>query len=291
MVVTLRSLGIDIPAELATKQAAWFAPEQQPFLVSEAFAKSIQIAPIKEPLSPESRDTFEIYGIQKGTVCISLDEDLFQSLEQEMRVQLLRSQLRIRPETVPAVKSAPPSVREKARKQADGHRFFWWPSLLKGHESEVIGRYLEHGRRASRHQEITDSHWRDIEAVLPGAKALAGSFPAASGPNCFGTVMGASGVPQAADTWVVREPFEEWLTTSTTSSANNNGKDGELGTILVWRSRDGLVQHAAITLGRGYVLHKPSQGWMSPRKILTVREAMLSTRQPGLRIHRYSLRF
>jgi len=59
--------------------------------------------------------------------------------------------------------------------------------------------------------------------------------------------------------------------------------------VLIWRSPGGLAQHAAVPIGGGYALHKPSQGWMSPRKVLTVQEVIASARQPGRRITRYTL--
>lgn len=75
--------------------------------------------------------------------------------------------------------------------------------------------------------------------------------------------MGACGVDGAEDEWVLREPFEEWLTRNTVKG----GRDDEPGTVFVWRDREGLVQHAAVTIGAGWALHKPSQGWMSPIKV------------------------
>lgn len=80
-------------------------------------------------------------------------------------------------------------------------------------------------------------------------------------------------------------PFESWVA----ASATMGGDDGLPGTVMVWRTPDGLAQHAAITIGGGYALHKPSQGWMSPQKILTVQEVIASARQPGRRLHRYTL--
>jgi cell wall-associated NlpC family hydrolase len=56
---------------------------------------------------------------------------------------------------------------------------------------------------------------------------------------------------------------------------------GRAGTLLVWRDGNRTVQHAAVTLGAGWALHKPSQGWMSPTKVLTVRDAILSARYAG----------
>lgn len=279
------SLGIEIAPELQAKQAAWFAPARQPFLVAKDAADSIGLAPSKVELPAETRDTFEIYNVPDDRVCVFVSEEEFNGLSRTARVDLVRSQVGLGRGLVPSVRSAPADVRARAVAQADGHRFVWWPSLLRGHHDRVLGAYLQFGRRSSRHLEVPETLWASAAASLPGARALAGTFAHASGPNCFGTVMAATGLPEAADVWMLREPFEEWLA----ASAAPGGDDGEAGTVLVWRSPDGLVQHAAVTIGGGYALHKPSQGWMSPRKILTVREVIASARERGRRLSRYSL--
>jgi cell wall-associated NlpC family hydrolase len=97
--------------------------------------------------------------------------------------------------------------------------------------------------------------------------------------------MAAAGVAGADEVWMLREPFEEWLA----AGARRGGRDEHPGTVLVWRSSDSQVQHAAVTLGDGYALHKPSQGWQSPTKVLTTQEVKLSARARGLRLHRYSM--
>jgi hypothetical protein len=50
------------------------------------------------------------------------------------------------------------------------------------------------------------------------------------------------------------------------------------------------VQHAAVVLGDGLALHKPSQGWQSPTKVLTAHEVKMSSRARGRRLHRHLLR-
>jgi hypothetical protein len=127
--------------------------------------------------------------------------------------------------------------------------------------------------------------WSEVSTLLPGARQLAGTFPDGSGPNCFATVMGAAGVAGAAGAWMLREPFEEWLA----DTSRPGGSDDEPGTVLVWRSASGDVEHAAVTLGGGWALHKPSQGWMSPVKVLTVRDAILSARATDRRISRRTI--
>lgn len=280
------SLGIEIGPELMARQAAWFAPTHQPFLIPGEGSRRIGIEPPRGELDAELRDTFEIYNVPDYLVCVLVSEEEFNDLGRMARAVLLHNQITFGRQVIPSVRSAPAEVRAQAAAQADGHRFVWWPSLLEGHEIPVLDEYLRLGRRPSRHLEVPEHIWENSRAALPGARALAGTFPHASGPNCFGTVMAAAGRSDAAGRWMLREPFEEWLS----STAAPGGSDDDAGTVLVWRSPDGLVQHAAVAIGGGYVLHKPSQGWMSPRKILTAKEAIASARQPGRRLTRYKLR-
>ena len=279
------SLGIEIGPDLVARQADWFAPTHQPFLVPKDSTDSIGVAPLSGELPAELRDTFEIYNVPDDLVCVLVGEEEFNDLGRTARSDLLRSQIRLGREVIPSVRSAPADVRAQVSTQADGHRFVWWPSLLQGHQEPVLGEYLRFGRRPSRHLEVTESLWENARETLPGARALAGTFPHASGPNCFGTVMAAAGRSEAADVWMLQEPFEDWLT----AAAVPGGNDNDPGTVLVWRSPSRLAQHAAVTIGGGYALHKPSQGWMSPRKVLTVQEVIASARQPGRRLTRYTL--
>ncbi len=162
------------------------------------------------------------------------------------------------------------------RAQPAPHR---WPSADPAADVARVVAFVEEGRRASRHDEVRS--W----AALPDARRLAGTFPTRSGPNCFGTVMEAAGVRGAAEEWMQREPFEAWLADHT----RPGGVDDEAGTVLVWRNAAGAVDHAAVTLGDGWALHKPSQGWMSPTKVLAVRDAKLSARSAGRRLQRRRL--
>jgi cell wall-associated NlpC family hydrolase len=114
---------------------------------------------------------------------------------------------------------------------------------------------------------------------------LSGTFPGGSGPNCFGTVMAAAGVDGAADAWMQRRPFDEWLADNT----SRGGRDDVPGTVFVWRDSGREVQHAAVTLGNGWMLHKPSQAWMTPRKVRTVAEVVRSSRTTGWHLHRYAI--
>jgi hypothetical protein len=176
-----------------------------------------------------------------------------------------------------------PSIASSFR--ASEHGFVWWRSLLDGFEEQVLKDYIEDGRRASRHDEIPEHLWDSAAHVLPAAQRIAGTFATASGPNCFGTVMAAAGVTGADTVWMQREPFESWLADNT----RPGGHDDEPGTLHVWRSPDGLGQHAAVTLGDRWALHKPSQGWMSPNKILSTDECKASSRSSGRRLERHTI--
>src|ERR1022692_777258 len=107
------------------------------------------------------------------------------------------------------------------------------PSLLAGRNSaEVLTRVVTSNlRSSSRHAEVREATWADAQALLPQAREatwadaqallpqareLAGTFADGSGPNCFGTVMAAAGGGRAAQEWMQRDPFEQWLAAVTT---------------------------------------------------------------------------
>lgn len=248
----MRILGIEVPPDLRARWAGWFAPTVQPFLVADAtLAGGVQP---DRPLSPELRDTFGLYDVPDGLSRVWLSESDFADLPKFDRVALLRARRAAEPLLAPRVSSWP-HLGDRAGQQVDGRGFLWWPSVLAGREDRVLAGYVEDGRRPSRHTNVEDRTWLRAKPVLPGARTLAGTFPLASGPNCFGAVMAAAGVAGAESVWMQREPFETWLSQQTRAG----GRDGEAGTVLVWRSPDGLLQHAAVTIGDGWALHKPSQ--------------------------------
>jgi cell wall-associated NlpC family hydrolase len=98
--------------------------------------------------------------------------------------------------------------------------------------------------------------------------------------------MAAAGVEGAESEWVAREPFEAWLARHA-SRVHGTQLDHRPGVLRVWRNREGLAEHAAVTIGDGYVLSKPSQGWFSPRVVWTVRETIAASRYRGVTLSRY----
>ena len=285
MTDTVDVLGIAVSEELLGRWADWFAPDAQPFDVPADSPLARAGRPFTPDAEPELRDTFELYGVPTDRVCRSLTADEFSALPRSDRGRLVRARARRSLALAPAVRAWPALRSAGIVGQADGHRFAWWPELLRGREREVLVPYVEEGRRASRHREVPSSVWSAASDLLPVARQLAGTFPEGSGPNCFATVMAAAGKEGVASTWMLREPFEEWLAATT----RPGGRDDAPGTVLVWRSTSGAVQHAAVTLGGGWAMHKPSQGWMSPVKVLTVRDVIVSARAADRRISRRSL--
>ena len=278
-------LGIGVSEERLGRWSDWFAPDSQPFEVPAGSPVASTGRPFAPNDEPELRDTFELYGVPTDTVYRSLTVEEFSALSRPVRGRLVRQRASRARDVVPTVRTWPSLRPAGIVGQADGHRFVWWPDLLRGREREVLVSYVEQGRRASRHREVPSSVWSEAAARLPAAQELAGTFPEGSGHNCFATVMGAAGVVGAAATWMLREPFEEWLA----ASSRPGGRDDEPGTVLIWRSPSGDVHHAAVTLGGGWALHKPSQGWMSPVKVLTVRDVILSARAVDRRLSRRAL--
>lgn len=278
-------LNIPVTDALLDRWVHWFSPVVQPFLINAVLASELGERKEGVALTSELRDTYGLYGHPGHLEIVWLSEAQFGRLCPPSKAALVRAQHTFGRELVPSVRAWASVVGHDARAQADGHRFVWWPSLIAGREELVLRRFVEEGRRASRHDDVPPGVWRAVDPTLPGARRLAGTFAQASGPNCFGTVMAAAGVDRADTEWMLREPFEQWLAQNT----RPGGRDSEVGTVLVWRSSDGLAQHAAVTLGQGWVLHKPSQGWMSPVKVLTIGQCKASSRVVGHHVERHSL--
>ncbi|HVV38695.1 MAG TPA: hypothetical protein VHC63_18960 [Acidimicrobiales bacterium] len=265
-----RVLGIDVDDALVEKWKTWLAPARQPFFVEGG-------NPDRE-MSPHLWDTYHVWRTDKSLGVVWLDEDEFFALPRTERARLVRQQQRAGRGAVPTVRAWPEVV--DARAQADGHRFVWWPSMMT---TDIILRHVSEDRMTSRHRDVPATTWRH----LPAARALAGTFVAeGSGPNCFSTVMAAAGLEETVERYSEREPFDEWLATA----CRRGGQDHQAGTVWVWRTRDGLSFHAAITLGDGWVLEKPSREWSSPRTVASAADLLRRNRHPGERLERHRLR-
>lgn len=245
-------LGIVVSRELVMRWREWLMPAEQPYLVPRPVADALNLIDDPDRLSFEVKDSFWLYDLGGQSLCW-LDRSSSRRLAAEVR-----------------------------RGQPAPHR---WARTDPDRDVERLARFVEDGRRPSRHLEVSPETWHEAAEVLPGAWRSAGTFPAGSGPNCFAAVMAAAGVDGVANTWMQRQPFEDWLASRT----RPGGRDEDPGTVLIWRNAEGAVDHAAVTLGRGWALHKPSQGWMSPTKVLSVRDTKLSSRMRGRHLVRRSL--
>lgn len=266
------------------KWRMWLAPPLQPFFVS---ASEVDLpTSTQAEMTSELRDTYRAYKMDRSLRTVWLAEEAFASLRRERRARLVRAQVIRGRGAVPTVRGWADLLNPRAlRAQGDGHRFVWWPSLLAGDSPAILDRVVSEDRRPSRHDEVPESCWTRCARMLPEVRRLAGTFPSGSGPNCFGTVMAASGERGAAETWMLQAPFEEWLDART----RPGGNDDSPGTVLIWRDGEGAARHAAVTIGDGWGLEKPSQDWHSPRGILAVSELIKANRTLGLRLHRRRL--
>jgi hypothetical protein len=276
----LTVLGIDVSPALLANWIDWLAPDVQPFFVTERQAIDWDLPVNDREPTAEQRDTYRTYGVDSSAVLVSwLDESSYLSLPKPTRARLVRTQVNHNRAAVPTVRQWQAVLDgPELRRQADGHRFVWWKSLLQDADL-VLPRIVSEDLGPSRHTEVVD--WPSERA-----RHLAGTFAEGSGPNCFGTVMAAAGVDGAEDVWMQRDPFERWLADNTVAG----GRDDVPGTVFVWRDAAQAVQHGAVTIGAGWMLHKPSQSWMTPRKIRTVAEVRRATRTAGWRLHRRSLK-
>ncbi|MGD8150411.1 hypothetical protein [Ornithinimicrobium sp. Y1694] len=265
-------LGIPVAEELLARWRDWWAPERQPFPVGDLPADQLAALPegTADPgesdppsgvITDEVRDSFFVYG---GT-WRWLTQAQFGALPSELRRSLIAARRRWS-----RTKPAPP-----------------WPTHLRAGDEDRLLRWVAAGATPSRHHEIGESTWSRAATVLPQARNLAGTFADGSGPNCFGTVMAAAGVPGAAEEWMTQEPFEAWLA-ATTTKVRGTAYDRDPGVVLLWHEH-GELAHAAVTIGDGWALSKPSQSWSSPRLVWTTRRTISSWTYAGTRLSRRRL--
>ena len=265
---------------------SYLAPERQPFFVrpQDGFAcVDLEDAP---ELDDDLRCTYTGWRIRDATAVVWLDESSFMDLPRADRARLVRLQALKRRGAVPTVRRWEHDFdRDRLRSQADGHRFVWWPSLLDLNPEPVIRAQVEDGRQlASRHEEVSEATWARCQERLPRARAVVGVFPPSSGPNCFGATVAAVGrAPTGAR--VLREPFESFLAECCT----RGGSDEDVGTVLVWRDRQGLVSHSAITIGDGWGIEKPAETWWTPTIVAEAAQLVRINRALGLRLERHRL--
>lgn len=255
-------LGIPVPQEQLGRWLKHYCPPRQPFRTRDLPGDVVAALPRTRslPLTNELRDTFFMYG---GGPWVWLSEEEYADLSPGVRSVLAGERRgRIHPKPAPA-----------------------WPSdpMI---EPRLV-RWIETGTRPSLHALAQEHLQRASEGLLPRASELAGTSPGRSGPNCFATVMAAAGDPVHQD-WVQTDQFQAWLDRRTrTSGSDDVGETA--GQVLVWH-QDGELAHAAVTVGGGWVLQKPSQSWSSPVVVWTVEEAVRSWLLRGARLTRHTVR-
>lgn len=282
-------LGIDVETSVIRRWAGWLAPTRQPFFLTPGEAVDLRLTPDRPTrnLPAELCETYEVWNLPGGLTFVWLDEPAFHARPRDVRAELVRAQVRHGRGAVPAISGwADILDAQVLREQADGHRFVWWPTLIETRTDAVLERVVSDGHLPCQRRLVPDEVWRAAASSLPHARALSGTFASRGGANCFGTVMAASGVQSAAEAMMQREPFEAWLA----ANCAVGGSDDLPGTVLVWRDSDRTSQHAAVTLGGGWALHKPGREWVSPRQVLAVRD-LIRTAPPGVTLHRYSLQY
>ncbi|UQN07100.1 hypothetical protein [Deinococcus sp. QL22] len=274
-------LNIPVSPDVLARWAEWLAPPIQPFLLTGAEAEGFGLPTLAyadwQP-PPELRDTFTLWSLSDAANRVALlSEDDWNGLTVPARQSLVSLQVRHGRGNLPYAKAFADLMPEPQR-----GRFVWWRSMLT---PERVARLVSAESQPCQRQQVPEAVWQTAESVLPRALALAGTFAGGSGPNCFGTVMAAAGTVGAESEWMQREPFEAFLATHTRS----DDKDDQPGTLLVWRSKGRQVEHAAVTLGAGWALHKPSQSWITPRVVLPTRALIRAYRTPGHRLERRRL--
>lgn len=295
------------PTTFDAWQQHW-APRAQPFFVSDALAQRLPAWPrftrrefhqSGVPLS--LRDTFTTYNVAPHLPWVMwLTFEAFMCLDRAERLNLLREQRDFGRAGVTHLDEVADllELRDLSAPAAfatDGY-FVWWPQLWEllpaTGQQRVLQRFVETDRPPCQRHDLAPDHWGRITTLLPGARDLAGSFLPESGGNCLSTVMATFGAPAVAERWVHPGPFERWLERFTLlpeSAAQDRSKVDGLGKVLVWRDEGARVQHAAVSLGEGFVLHKEAQSWYAPRQVVGLDEALIRWQDDG-QLGAYELR-
>ncbi len=285
--------GCPVPeATLAAWKRHW-SPPSQPFFISDALARRLPPWPRftrKEfqqsgvPLS--LHDTFATYDVTGTPRVAWLTYRAFYSLGGRERLELLTEQRGFGRGGVVHLGDVADQLdtTRLSALTADG-LFVWWPQLWNllhaSEQNRVLQTFVETDRLFCRRGELSSEDWRRVASSLPGARELAGSFLPESGGNCLATVIAAFGAPAIAECWVHPEPFERWLEQFSLSDSAQMTRAPALGQVLVWRDENVRVQHAAVSLGKDFVLHKEAQGWYAPRQVSRLDETLARWQDDG----------
>ena len=277
-------LGLPVPAPLIRAWEHHFAPAVQPFYLSDDLAarlahlplwKREELHPVHLPLSVS--DTLNLHDVApEATWALLLDEQGFLALLPHTRTELLEAQLGFRRGGV----ECDPLTRELS---------VWWPTAWKALTPAArwvhLKTFLDTDRLPCRRRELTPAHRRELRGRFPELLPLMGTFAAESGPNCFGSVMAACGVPGVSGLWMHSPPFMRWLEGVAVLSDDLEA----CGAVLVWRDASGQVQHAALALGDGWLFHKEAQAWFSPRQVVRQQGALDRWQHEGWTVSSYRL--
>jgi hypothetical protein len=163
-------LGIDVPHRLMTNWRRWLAPDPQPFFLCPA--EEEPPGSTDGEMTPELRDTFRTYAIERELKVVWLSERSFSCLQKATRARLVRSQVAHRRGAVPTVEGWKDVLDAHVlRSQADGHRFVWWPSMLVDDDGTIPRRVVSDRRLTSRHRDVPAATWLRCAELLPQARA------------------------------------------------------------------------------------------------------------------------
>ena len=276
--------GCELTSSIFSRWQQHFAPAAQPFFASESLSRKLPAWPrftreefARSGVSLSLHDTFTTYSVSKEAVWVVwLTQGAFSSLSPTVQAALLAKQRDFgRGGVFSADKAVGVLEAETLTTPNLNGLFVWWPELWvrlsDGEKYAVLKAFAETDRLPCRRHDLEPDDWERIARVLPGARELAGTFLPDSGGNCLATIMTAFGVPAVAELWIHPEPFERWL--EAFSPLSDIVVEPVLGNVLVWRDGD-RVQHAAVSLGKGYVLHKEAQGWFAPRQVMRLGDVL-----------------
>lgn len=309
--------GCEVPQGLFERWSSLLVAEHAPFFVTEGARSLLPDGAVcltraefnQTSPSLELRDSYRTYDVKpEGAFVTLLSHAEFRSLPLGAQRALLRLQWelgrgqvydrewvrRVLPTAERAVVDEP-SVFDtpEGEKLALDHAV-WWGLSPEARRRWLVA-FISEDQPPDPSAPPRLGWWDRIERRHgPAVRALAGTFPRSSGPNCFSTTLAAAtpSLPTAlsvAALWLHQEPFLRGLAERGYAPDDSLTERDPLppGAVLVWAGRDGSLRHACYVVDGELALNKDSQAWFVPRRLAPVRAVLDDWREEGSAVRVY----
>ena len=289
-----RALGLPLSDATLEAWARHFCFELEPLFIDAALKAKLEPHALvmtraefnlwRQPL--EYDDAYQPWGIKADFVALLTPAE-FAWLEPNLQLQLNAEQIRLkRGMTFPLELARGFGMQQNfLERDVSADRFLLrrdaWDALPQAAQFDWLEWYVTQDGHECRSSSLQD------RPEFQRALRLVGWLPR-SGPNCFATAL-SYGEPDLARAqniarlWLPIPTLERTLTARGFAERPMTASL-EPAVVIVWRSANGALQHACVSLGDGLVLNKNAQGWHAPRQILALETVLESWAEDQLEV-------